>query len=101
MTTAMYPGRFDPVTNGHLDIVRRASHIYEELVVAVAHATSTLFSTEERVELFEAATATFDNVRVVAIRGLTVDAAHDEEATIVNVRVATAKAATRNRTSGK
>jgi pantetheine-phosphate adenylyltransferase len=83
MTIAMYPGRFDPVTNGHLDIVRRASRIYEEVVVAVAHATSTLFSTEERVTLFAAATAAFENVRVVAIRGLTVDAAHDEGASVL------------------
>ena len=83
MTIAMYPGRFDPTTNGHVDIARRASRIYEEVVVAVAHSTSTIFSTEERVVLFEAATSDLANVRVISIRGLTVDAARAEGATVL------------------
>jgi pantetheine-phosphate adenylyltransferase len=53
MTVAMYAGTFDPVTNGHLDIVRRAVAIYDEVVVSVAHSRSALFRTEERVALFE------------------------------------------------
>ena len=83
MTVAMYPGRFDPVTNGHLDIVRRASRIYEGVVVAVAHSTSTLFTTEERVKLYAEAVADIDNVRVIANHGLTVDAARDHGAEVL------------------
>ena len=83
MTTAMYPGRFDPVTNGHMDIVTRAASVYEELVVAVAESRSTLFSTEERVDLFTHAVANLGNVRVVPLRGLTVEAARAEGATVL------------------
>lgn len=83
MTVAMYPGRFDPVTNGHLDIVKRARGIYDEVIVAVAHSSSTLFTTEERVALFQAAVAAIPNVRVIPIRGLTVDAAREEGAHVL------------------
>ncbi len=83
MTVAMYPGRFDPVTNGHLDIVRRASKIYEAVVVSVAASRSTLFSTEERLALFSSAVADMPNVRVVANFGLTVDAASEEGAQVL------------------
>lgn len=83
MTVAMYPGRFDPVTNGHLDIVRRAHNIYDEVIVAVAHSSSTLFSTEERVALFTKAVADMPNVRVIANRGLTVDAAREHGAHVL------------------
>ena len=55
MTIAMYPGRFDPVTNGHMDIVRRASQIFEGVVVGIADSKSTLFTTDERLHLFEEA----------------------------------------------
>jgi pantetheine-phosphate adenylyltransferase len=77
MTVAMYPGRFDPVTNGHLDIVKRARSIYDEVIVAVAHSSSTLFTTDERVALFQSAVAGIPGVRVVANRGLTVDVARE------------------------
>ncbi len=83
MTVAMYPGRFDPVTNGHLDIVKRARSIYDEVVVAVAHSSSTLFTTDERVALFQAAVADIPGVRVVANGGLTVDAAKAEGAHVL------------------
>lgn len=83
MTVAMYPGRFDPVTNGHLDIVRRASQIYEGVVVAVANSSSTLFTTEERVALFSEAVADVPRVRVVANFGLTVECARDEGAQVL------------------
>ena len=83
MTVAMYPGRFDPVTNGHLDIVRRAVGIYEAVVVAVAHSSSTLFTTEERVHLFQTAVSDMPTVRVVANKGLTVDAARQEGAQVL------------------
>ena len=83
MTIAMYPGRFDPVTYGHLDILRRAAALYEQVVVAVAHSGSTLFTTEERVRLFAEAAAGVPNARVVANRGLTVEAARAEGAAVL------------------
>ncbi len=83
MTTAMYPGRFDPVTLGHVDIVRRAASLYEEVVVAVADSRSALFSTDERVALFSEAVAHIPNARVVANYGLTVDCARAEGATVL------------------
>ena len=83
MTVAMYPGRFDPVTNGHLDIVRRAASIYESVVVSVAHSTSTMFTTAERVSLFADAAADIPNVRVVANHGLTVEIARAEGAQVL------------------
>ena len=83
MVTAMYPGGFDPVTNGHLDIVERASKIFDQVVVSVAASRSGLFTTEERVELLTATVAPLGNVRVRSHRGLTVDAAAEEGATVL------------------
>jgi pantetheine-phosphate adenylyltransferase len=69
------PGSFDPVTNGHLDIIGRAAQLYDEVVVAVGGnpAKVTLFSLTERVELIREATKELDNVRVDHFEGLTVD----------------------------
>ena len=87
MTIAMYPGSFDPVTNGHMDIVRRASQIFETIIVGIgiADAKSTLFSTDERRALFEEAIAEAElpNVRVVAYTGLTVNVAHEHGASVL------------------
>src|SRR5688572_3342576 len=85
MTVAMYPGRFDPVTNGHMDIVVRASEIFESVVVAVADSRSTLFTTDERRELFESAIAEAElpNVRVIAYTGLTVNQAREQGAHVL------------------
>ena len=83
MTTAMYPGRFDPVTLGHVDIARRAASLYENVAVAVANSRSALFSTDERVALFAEAVADLPNVRVIANYGLTVDCARAEGATVL------------------
>ena len=83
MTVAMYPGRFDPVTNGHLDILRRAASIYESVVVSVAHSDSTMFTTEERVRLFADAAADIPNARVIANHGLTVEIARAEGAQVL------------------
>lgn len=73
--TAVYPGSFDPVTNGHLDIVRRAAALVDELVVAVLVNTSKnpLFTLEERVELLRQATADIPNVRVDSFSGLLIN----------------------------
>ena len=75
MRRAVCPGSFDPVTNGHLDIITRAAQLYDEVVVAVgANLTkTTLFTPTERVELIRDATKELDNVRVDRFDGLIVD----------------------------
>jgi pantetheine-phosphate adenylyltransferase len=75
LTIAIYPGSFDPITNGHLDIVKRASAIFDELVIGVYDRPEKrlLFSTEERVEMAQQAVVDFGNVRAQAYSGLTVD----------------------------
>jgi pantetheine-phosphate adenylyltransferase len=75
MTVALYPGRFDPVTNGHVDIVQRAARIFDTVVVGVAMSRSAIFTLEERIGMMEQALKGCDNVRVTAIEGLTVDSA--------------------------
>ncbi len=83
----VYPGSFDPVTNGHLDIVRRAVETFGPLTVAVLRNTNKdpLFDAEERRAMFEEAVAEagLSDVRVVAFEGLLVDFARQENATIV------------------
>lgn len=76
----MYPGKFDPVTNGHLDIVHRASELFDELLVAVYDLPSTMFSTEERVDFFREAVKPLPNVRVTSFQGLVVDFAQSQGA---------------------
>jgi pantetheine-phosphate adenylyltransferase len=83
MVTAMYPGGFDPVTNGHLDIVDRASKIFDQVIVSVAQSRSGLFTTEERIQLFGEAVKHLPNVRVRSHSGLTVDAAREDGATVL------------------
>lgn len=74
MVTALYPGTFDPVTNGHVDIVKRASQVFDQLVVAVYDLPlkNLTFNTEERVELFREAVKDIRNARVVPFSGLVV-----------------------------
>ncbi len=69
------PGSFDPVTNGHLDIINRASHLYDEVVVGVLINISkqSLFSVDERVEMMREVTKDYGNVKVDKFHGLTVD----------------------------
>lgn len=84
MTIAVFPGRFDPVTNGHVDIVHRAARLFDQLVVAVVDLSEdTLFTTEERVALFAKAVEDCPNVRVKSYRGLTVDFARQESASVL------------------
>ncbi len=84
MAIAVYPGRFDPVTNGHMDIVARASKLFERLVVAVvALEVGSLFTTEERLAMFSRAVEKFSNVTVKPFRGLTVDFAREEQASVL------------------
>ena len=83
--TAIYPGSFDPPTNGHLDLIERGSHIFDELVVAILrNAEKTpLFSVGERRWMLEELTADFKNVRVDVFDGLTVDYAARVKASAV------------------
>ncbi len=83
MTTAMYAGTFDPITNGHADIVGRAVAIFDDVVVSIAHSRSALFSTEERVDLARQVLAQIPNVRVTTHSGLTVDAASENGAQVL------------------
>jgi pantetheine-phosphate adenylyltransferase len=82
---ALYPGRFDPVTNGHLDIIMRAAKIFERLIVAPAASapTSFLFSVDERAELLRAAVQELPNVEVQPYSGLTVEFARQVGATVL------------------
>ena len=76
MTTAIYPGSFDPPTLGHLDIIKRSSAIFDELVICVMHNGSkcnSLFTCQERAELLRSITAAVPNVRVETYAGLLAD----------------------------
>ena len=79
---AIYPGSFDPPTNGHLDLIERGSKIFDELVVAILRnpEKDPLFSLADRRKMLEAMTSTFDNVSVDTFDGLTVDCALRVEA---------------------
>lgn len=82
MRKAIYPGSFDPITNGHLDVLQRTVGIFDELVVAVARDNSkaSLFSLEERVDLIREATKKIKHVHVKPFEGLLVDFAKKEKA---------------------
>jgi pantetheine-phosphate adenylyltransferase len=85
MRRAVCPGSFDPVTNGHLDIVGRAGRLFDEVIIGVLinqHKTG-LFSVEERIEMLRAVTASYGNVRVESFRGLLVDFCRAQGAAVV------------------
>ena len=79
MKRAVYPGSFDPMTLGHLDIIRRAAPMFDELTVAVLNNTqkTPLFSVEERVKILEKATKELPNVKVSSFSGLLIDYCRD------------------------
>ena len=79
---AVYPGTFDPITNGHLDILTRATKLFDKVILGVAEDNykRTLFSNEERFELAKAASAHLENVEVIAFDGLLVDFCHQQNA---------------------
>ena len=82
MTVAIYPGSFDPITNGHIDIATRAAKLFERIILAVYKMPNKhlFFTTEERVELAKQAVAHLSNVRVECFSGLAVDYAHQVKA---------------------
>ncbi|TET67821.1 MAG: pantetheine-phosphate adenylyltransferase [Candidatus Zixiibacteriota bacterium] len=85
MKKALYPGTFDPVTNGHLDLIERASLLFDRLVVAVADNPSkeTLFTREERVSLLKASVKGLKNVEIKHFSGLTVEYARKLKVTAI------------------
>jgi pantetheine-phosphate adenylyltransferase len=82
MRRAIYPGSFDPVTNGHLDVIERARKLFDEVIVAVAHndEKQPLFTLQERLDLLQATVGKIDNVRIAKFDGLLVDFAVAEKA---------------------
>ena len=85
MLRAIYPGSFDPVTNGHIDIIERAARISDELIVGVLQnkAKTPLFSVEERVIMLGEVTKNLKNVRVVPFEGLLIDFAKQMDAQVI------------------
>lgn len=82
---AIYPGTFDPVTNGHLDIISRASQLFPEVIVAVAHnaAKRPFFSLTERIELVEKSVAHLSGVSVVGFDNLLIHFVQEQQAGII------------------
>lgn len=85
MTTAIYPGSFDPVTYGHLDIIERAAEVFDQVIVGVLknQSKNPLFDFDERVEMIREVTKGLDNVRVVSFQGLLIDFTKEMNADVI------------------
>tara|TARA_B100001142_G_scaffold315022_1_gene353173 strand:- start:718 stop:1200 length:483 start_codon:yes stop_codon:yes gene_type:complete len=86
MNNAIYPGSFDPITNGHLDIIRRASKLYTKIFIAVSNddsIKSKLFSTDKRIQLVRAATEEIPNVEVIDFDCLIVELCKQYDCTVI------------------
>ena len=85
MRIAVYPGSFDPITNGHLDVIERASRVYDKIVVGVLSNANKnpLFSIEERVDMIKRVTRHLNNIEVDSFTGLLVDFAASKQATVI------------------
>ncbi len=82
---ALYPGTFDPITNGHYDIIKRALNLFDEVIIAVAESRDKrpLYTLEQRIEMSRIATKELENVRVIGFNNLTVELAKAEKAQIL------------------
>jgi len=82
---AIYPGTFDPITNGHLDIIKRACHMFDEIIVAVAASETKkpMFSLEQRIQMVQEATKEFPKIKVIGFDNLLVNLSDDLEANII------------------
>ena len=85
MSTAVYPGSFDPITNGHLDVIKRGTKVFDKVIVAVGDnpAKKALFTKDERVEMIREVTKAFRNVEVDGFDGLVVDYVHKRKANVI------------------
>jgi len=85
MRRAIYPGTFDPITNGHLDIIKRACKMFDEIIVAVAdsEAKKPMFTLEQRIEMVEVVTKDFPKIKVIGFHSLLVDLSDKLDANIV------------------
>jgi len=85
MSTAVYPGSFDPITNGHLDVIKRGTKVFDKVIVAVGDnpAKKALFTKDERVEMIREVTKAFRNAEVDGFDGLVVDYVHKRKATVI------------------
>jgi len=82
---ALYPGTFDPITNGHYDIIKRALNLFDEVIVAVAISQDKkpMFTLEQRIEMSTKAVSKLNNVRVVGFNNLTVELAKEHNASVL------------------
>jgi len=85
MSIAVYPGSFDPITNGHIDVIRRGTKVFDRLIVAVADnpAKQALFTKEERTDMIRDVTKGFKNVEIDSFDGLVVDYVHRKKAGVI------------------
>ena len=84
MAKALYPGTFDPITLGHIDIIERALHLFDEVTIAIATSASKkpIFTLEERIEHVEKIFEGNKNVKAIGFTGLVVDLAREQESNI-------------------
>lgn len=85
MRIAVYPGSFDPITNGHLNIIERATNIFDKIIVGVANnpKKSTLFSAPERIDMIKEATKNLEKVKIQSFSGLLIDFMKSNKASII------------------
>lgn len=85
MNKAVYPGSFDPVTNGHLDIIRRSAKVFDKVIVAVLNNPNKnpMFNLEERVELIKHATSDLENIEIHCFSGLLIDYVQEKKVDVI------------------
>ena len=83
--TAIYPGTFDPITDGHIDLIARASNLFHQVIIAIAEnqGKAPLFDLQERVALAEQVTKDMENVRIIGFNNLLVDCAKEQHASVI------------------